>query len=406
MKKTGLLIILSMLLLSIFAGAVWAAPIDESVGKIGKSVDMFLGIFEKILGGVFNRVIENPNSWLRIMFFVAVFAALYAVAANDVAEKILGSKKTGGILAFVIAFATAAVISEPMLYGIAAAYGGLIITVIMLIPVAILLGITYGLWQSKSFATYIVLWILWFTELIILSEWGIISYTIRDIGAKLGGTPDFVVGLLLIICLIALMILTYGILAFFGVFGDKSAAQKWGKNRWENIQKQGIKGIFGNLKNNISQFWGGESAPIIGRMCEDAEDSVEDLRTAITIASDANTRAANKATCISALENAKKFFEDLRDNADALKSAYITLQNKATGKNKKFIDDLQAEVDAIRNKARTAIDNAANAQTRINADNWQQGLDLAKAAGRESRKLVELLNQLVRLESRVSRQKT
>lgn len=163
MKKAGILIILSVFLIGILAGVVnaensyqtWLEKMTaknpqsqtrtttESAKGVFSSV---IGIFGSVLGSLFKAINDEPGGWLRFLIFIAICATMFRVLKIKAVAGILDDK-TAGILSFVIAFATAAVMPENWLFYLVYMYGGLTLIIALAIPLLI------GFWQTKELIT-------------------------------------------------------------------------------------------------------------------------------------------------------------------------------------------------------------------------------------------------------------
>lgn len=375
--------ILSLLLISIFAINVHAE--EKGIDAIKKAVDKFLGLFENTLGAVFARIIKNPDAWLRVMLFIGVFAMLYAIGSTDESIRLLGSHKTAGILAFVIAFATAALPSQQFLLNIAYLYGGLILTVIIAIPIAILLGITYYIWQAKSLAIYFILWILWFTELMILSEFGLIRSSLQSLGLTFSGSIDMIMGIFILICLFCVFLLSYGILCLLGVFGKASQQTEIRRLKEMPEYASKIKNFFGLRKGRpamISVFY----------------DRAEEASDYLDIANK-DAKDKTKDSCEQSLKNAinslinlqEKGLPNIKDAVDKLSSAKIVTPT---------IEDEMAYIDA---NANDSIQYANEARTKIKkttGTNWKQVKAEITKATSSLRAIQKIITEIMALQSK------
>jgi len=161
MKKKTMLIILSLLILSMFATSAMAfQPKDQG---------MFTKFFNEIriaVQSIFGEIGTNPGIWLRVMLFAVIFAILYGVFTRDE----LGindhlDNKTIGILAFVIALATAALSKENWIVNIFSMYQGVLLAILYLFIPLVSLFFGYLLWKSDEYSDS---WFAWFIMLIVV----------------------------------------------------------------------------------------------------------------------------------------------------------------------------------------------------------------------------------------------
>ncbi|MBD3361757.1 hypothetical protein GF358_03115 [Candidatus Woesearchaeota archaeon] len=166
-KKVILLFILSLFLVNLLAGTVQA----DAQGQIESGITKFTSMIEFVLGGIFKAVINEPNVWLRVLFFIAIYAVLFKIIQTiDVSQKFF-DRKTAGIIGFVLSFGTVAIMPVDWLFFTLTMYGGIIIMILMGIPAAYLAIFTKDeiMATSKSRARLFLVAILWIVYLMIIS---------------------------------------------------------------------------------------------------------------------------------------------------------------------------------------------------------------------------------------------
>lgn len=244
MKKAVLLFILSLFATMLFAGIAYSADTptttyylnaqeraaygsSQSAAKMAiTTISDVLKIIEGILGTVFSMISTTPSVWLKVMFFIAIYAILFQVLTIKATEKII-DRKTAGILGFVLAFGSVAIMPSEWLYLILNMYSGLIMTLILLLPLIWGLLKTKDAMKAKTKGIAMVLVALgWVLYLLILST---AFSALRKIGLQDGGPLMWFQSFALIVAVI--MIIVCLALAFTGQ-ADKTPRQI-GKKAWD-----------------------------------------------------------------------------------------------------------------------------------------------------------------------------
>ncbi|MBW2993695.1 hypothetical protein KY317_03930 [Candidatus Woesearchaeota archaeon] len=203
MNRKKLVSLSILLLLLIFTTCIVISPVSAAKESTWEKV---FGSMEGVVGGFFQRVSDNPATWLKVMILIALFAVMYFGAL-----KIGLPRNIAGVVAMVIALiGTVGIPGDALIY-LMKLYGG-IATTIMIVGPAVGLGwITWKVtreadnrWINLVFA---VIWGLFLGLVMAFSE------TIQniDVGAEL----EALSGTIAVITLISLIIIVILIILFF-----------------------------------------------------------------------------------------------------------------------------------------------------------------------------------------------
>jgi len=303
MKKAGLLIILGIMILTIFASAVMVAGeytteqvIEQMrfkrqqqiastsgskstttavIGTIGDALTLIEGIIAKI----FMMISVAPSVWIRVMFFIAIFAVIFKILQMKTMVHIL-DRKTAGILGFVVAFATAALTPEVWLYLALNMYSGLIMTVILAIPLVFGALMTRNAIRAKPKALEMILLIIgWIFYLFILST---AFSALSTIGLEVGGWLGFFQTMAFLIAIVMIIICIW------------VAASGKGN--------QPVSKVTGDMGGWVSGLFGGSSGDLTDAIVE-AETIEAHLNNALVQAGKSDAARYNQALFRAQAEN-------------------------------------------------------------------------------------------------------
>ena len=346
MKKKTMLIILSLLILSMFATSAMAfQPKDQG---------MFTKFFNEIriaVQSIFGEIGTNPGIWLRVMLFAVIFAILYGVFTRDE----LGindhlDNKTIGILAFVIALATAALSKENWIVNIFSMYQGVLLAILYLFIPLVSLFFGYLLWKSDEYSDS---WFAWFIMLIVVlvnmviwSEMNLITEGVATwqrlgLNLKLLGFTESLVGWIIFI--------GAGFVVFMLI---KSG---WWAKKVEESEKEGRKkGARKRLseKKEKRSFW--EKISGGGKQLKQLPDTENTTNTLLGYIDTAKTRSvsADRTEILSDMVNALKKITELRTQLVEIRDVIEDVKKS----HKELEDDdktaLQPEIDNLDTKTR------------------------------------------------------
>ena len=104
------------------------------------AMNVFAGVFEGTFGTLLERISENPLVWMRILFGFAIFSVLYAGASFVPALK----GRIAVVISGVIAIVSIVAVPAEVYVGIGTLYGGVVASLLVVVPFAALIWITYA----------------------------------------------------------------------------------------------------------------------------------------------------------------------------------------------------------------------------------------------------------------------
>lgn len=397
MKKISMLIIISIFLTSIMAGVAYA----EEKSLVKSALSKFGDMIEYLLGGIFKGISNNPNIWLRVIAFIAIYAVLFKVLETGMSktagEKFF-DKKTVGILGFVLSFATASVMPIQWLIVALTMYSGLIMVSLMAVPVFYLGTQTYYVWKELSpskFRIILVLigWILYgaivstatltlTVNAVVSSEWK----EILDQTTKNTIVTGFIEILYIIIIAAAILLVIKMFLSTGGrILAPQTAPQTGGPAT--GILGRPFKGLFKHLgvgKSNLVQFID---------ICDDTITNID--------AAKATATNATKNDSVNAMTNALNLLANLKTKCVPAAKAAITALQTAGIQDPRMPNLIQNKVEIERNINRSIAEiTKAYAETQKNKTGWKKVTQALTSSEGPIKSVQAILTEIIRIQAK------
>ncbi len=316
MKKAILLFILCVFLTSVFAIAVHAASNNLVTGALEK----FGSILELILGGVFVAIAKKPDIWLRMLLFVGIFAVLFKVLQYADKHQQIFDKKTAGILAFVLSFATASITPTNWLIFALSMWSGIIIAAIIAIPAILLLVFSIDCLHGEKvkwrILAAIVMWLFYIALVSTIAVW-VTSTAQRALGPTnmwdVMETAVILQGVVEIIMIVGIIsIILLGLSLLLGTEEGRATVTTTGKAIGKGLFKK--RSFLGRLGKGLQNRIG-----ILSERTEDLQVTLESAK--------ANAKESRKKICQAEIKGASNLIVSISDrNISDLKAGITKIK--------------------------------------------------------------------------------
>lgn len=342
MKKASLLIILGILIMSVMAGTAYAAGEEK---LLISTLASFGKLTESVLGGVFKSITANPDVWMKFLMFVGIYATLMLILQTKAAKQYI-DRKTAGILGFVLAFGTVAVMPSEWIIAALSIWGGIIMSALIAAPAIFLISITIAVLRDRSthmawkvialiIAWGLFIWIVASVTGTLLSATNVPTTPYGAINAAMyrAQTYTLVVQLVMLTGIIAIIVLIISLL--LGTAGGRDLTRDFAEGVGKRFDKMPL----------IGNIWGKGITEDLGPAIVEAEEIEAQLKNALTQANASDAIKYNRAI-FQAETSATQLINDQLHNVE-----YAVNELSNLNANKTEIRDAQKKLKFIQTSA-------------------------------------------------------
>jgi len=405
-KKFMLLFILGLFVISIMAGVVHAQT-DSQVGMLKRPLQMFGSLLETVVGGIFDAITEKPDIWMRFLMFIGIYAVLFMALNSTPAQQTI-DRKTAGIIGFVLAFGTVAIMPVAWLIAALSVWGGLIMAVLIAVPAILLLAFTIGVLRGKEhiawkIITIILAWLIYIALVSTVSGALIHKATTAtttapstfiesfDNAMYRAQTFQFVIDIVMIIGLVSIIALFLSLL--FGTTGGRTLvadSAKWAGKRFDKLP------LIGWMSRTGSRFG---SEYTISSLIEEYEKYRQDITGIKRLA-----KQSTKEQCKTEINNLYNGFTKLNKQQEA--TLITAVEEIIEGLDDELINtDITQAPANISNTMQVAEDGAAEALENVDKDRveWDKVKQELNKTQTNIKTITDILNTVIKAHGQQSK---